>query len=120
MNIRTYYHHIAHRDLERLIESLEEADLDFFASEFVQTGMMSREEMQKAVLRSVNICRAADIPVQRNFKAIFVCKKDEINTDWLLSPLARKLVMINAPENNPASAMAQVELICQFGKHVKV
>ena len=91
-------------------DTLNDTRLKYLAGDLHQYAI-SNDEIQEAVDRAVKVCKATGIPIRENFKPVFVCRNHEIEQDWRLSPLGRKLVMLNANPANPYVARLQMELV---------
>lgn len=112
MSMTIYHNHLRNELLDRLLENLLDAELEYTASElFVSLGLIDPYKIDAAVARAIQICQTASIPVRNNFKPVYMSSHGQIVCDWRLSPLARKLVILNADASHPLVAKVQVELL---------
>ena len=68
MSITVYHREIKNEMIERFIENMLDADLEFFASELSQLGFRNMQEIEQAVARAIKVCQASSIPVRSNFR----------------------------------------------------
>lgn len=69
------------------------------------------EEFNEALKRAMEICSCSGIPVNENFKRVFVCSDSSIEFDYKLSAFAYHLVCLNGFPFNPHVAQMQVGLL---------
>lgn len=106
------YHHFFEKNSEisHLLEALETMELQHKASDLIKYGF-SHDDLNVAVNRAMTICNTGNISLKTNFKKIYVSNKQGIATDWMLSALARKLVLLNSNVNNPITARIHLNLV---------
>ncbi|MGZ3862129.1 MAG: damage-inducible protein D [Bacteroidia bacterium] len=99
-----YYHKAAELQIEK--------NLIYYASEAAEEmGFESIEELQEAVRRAMELCRANGLPVNNNFRRIFKCSSAGLVFDWQLSVLAYHLVQLNGDPSNNRVAKLQLDLL---------
>jgi hypothetical protein len=111
MNIIVYKENYQAESLFDFEEFIFSAGLNHLASELFMYGLDDPSEMESALKRAMQACRALNIPVKRNFRPVYSYKNGEIIRDWKLSDFGKKLVLLNGDPNNPFVARMQVELI---------
>ena len=111
MNIIFYYESPYSYAQEQLEESVFNSGLNHLASELFMYGLNNSDTLDSAIRRAMMICRSVNIPVRRNFRPVYSFKNGEMISDWRLTDLARKLVLLNGDPENPFVARLQVELI---------
>ncbi len=100
---------------EAIRESLTSRYLRHYAIDVLErAGIREEEEMDRALLRAMQVCQSLDIPLEENFRMVYRNKDDKILKDFKLSELASSLLMMNANTTNVYVARTQVELIRHF------
>ncbi|OFZ01215.1 MAG: hypothetical protein A3K10_05885 [Bacteroidetes bacterium RIFCSPLOWO2_12_FULL_31_6] len=98
--------------VEEFIESAKEHDLIYYASDAASKMEFEDEkEYQEAIRRAMEICSKAGIPLDWNFKKIYRCSFNGIESDWRVSFLGYKLVCMNGGTSNPKVALMQLQLL---------
>ena len=92
------------------------ARLRFYASELLlrlgaDNDPYTRSE---AVRRTMKVCHAAGIPLDRNFRQVYVCSETGPEPDWMLSPLACFLFLLNGDPDAPWVARAQLTILSKL------
>lgn len=97
-------------------EALHNQQLHFRASELVDLGFESYEEVVQSIARAIHVCNNCGVPVNKHFKMIYVADETDhtVRRDWRLSKLAYSLVMLNGAPDNPAVGHAQIEVLRQY------
>ncbi len=85
--------------------------LSCYASLLVQNGLQDGSGLEHALYNSINVLNAAQVPVRNHFRKVFICTGNEIKTDWLVSKLGFKLIIMHADETNPVIARLQVSML---------
>ena len=116
MNIVLYNSSLYNKSYEEFKQLMFDIELSYLASELLNYGFISPNEIEEAVNRAVRICKTAGLNIKKNFKPIYVYKNGDIVCDWRLSALGRKLVFLNANSDNPFVARLQIELVSNFWK----
>ena len=111
MNIVIYNNNYRSKAFEQFMEVLFDSDLHFLASELSIYGITSGPETEIAIKRAMKICNSTHQNVRQHFKPVILCKDGTLQRDWKLSPLARKLVLLNANPSNPLVGRLQMELL---------
>ena len=113
MNITVYPTSRYPDSIDRFLDALLDADLTFYASELRDIGLGDDEDIRQAVERAVQICNASAISVRKNFKCVYRWDRERhtVTCDWRLSPMARKLVIMNGNASNPLVAKVQLTLL---------
>lgn len=111
MEITIHTENPRYEALDRLFDSLAGIDLCHRSSELgVLLGITDPGEMEQAVERALRVCRTGHIPAGFNFRRIFTGRDSEVVSEWLLSDLAMRLVILNADPVHPVVARAQLHL----------
>jgi DNA-damage-inducible protein D len=113
MNVILLKNTLYSESFEEFRDKLFETELNYLASDLVNYGLNSGE-IDLAIQRAINICRTAGLTIKQNFKPVYIYKNSEIISDWRLSALARKLVLLNGNTDNPFVARLQLELLGNF------
>jgi hypothetical protein len=99
-------------EINNLADAFVYNKLPYRISEFIFSQSRSEmEEWENAVDRAMRVCRTSGVPVEYNFKRIYLVTTRGIVKDWMLSALARRLVLINASPNNILAARLQLQLL---------
>lgn len=110
MNI-TVYQKQRSKSLDDFIEACVHADLCYYASDLVEAGLCSAGELHEAIGRALKICSTLQLATSAHFKLVYIYRNNELSSDWLLSSIGRKLVMLNAAPENPVVAKIQLEFL---------
>lgn len=98
------------------LEQLKDLNLVKYASEAAaEMEFDGIAELNETVKRAMELCIHAGIPVDGNFRRIYMCSPDGIVYDWKLSMLAYRLVCINGWSSNQNVAKMQIDLLKQNG-----
>lgn len=92
-------------------KAVTDTELRYYASSLMELGIGSIDEIHGAIGRAMQICNALHVPVRSHFKVIYLYKNGTLITDWRLSEMARKLVLLNADPTNPVVAKIQLRLL---------
>ncbi|MEX1003432.1 MAG: hypothetical protein WDZ35_15040 [Crocinitomicaceae bacterium] len=106
-----YQNHRSGTTIDRFFDKLQDQNLIFLASELMLYGFEDMREINEAIERAMRICKAADIPLQSNFKRFYCCSEGELMLDWMISDLGKRLILINASPSNPYVAKIQMRLL---------
>jgi len=97
------------------LNKLKDINLVRYASEAVEEmGFTSVEELNQSIERTIEMCIQAGIPLDGNFRRIYMCSENGIAYDWKLSLLAYGLVCINGSPSNPNVARLQIGLLKNY------
>ena len=102
----------AERFFAQVEEEIRQKNLVRFASEAAALmNFRDIDELEDAVKRAYNIFTTLHLPVNENFKRVYVCSVNGISCDWKLSPLAFHIVCLNGDSCNANVAQFQLKLI---------
>ena len=107
-----FYDKNYHPQLIEFIEAMVDRDLLFRASS-LETVFKNSEEINRAVERAVTIYCNNNLPIQDNFKMIYISDDERkyVIKDWMLSKQAFCLVMLNGDPGNLNIGRIQLELL---------
>ena len=110
-----FYEKNSHPHLVEFIEAMADRDLSFRASS-LESIFRNTEEINRAVERAVNIYCNNNMPIQDNFKMIYISDDERkyVIKDWMLSKQAFCLVMLNGDPGNLSVGRIQLELLKRF------
>jgi hypothetical protein len=100
-----------HSILDEIEEQLNEQCLVHYASFLLEKGLPDEDELEVAVQKAIITVTAARLPAHCHFRKIFVWDDHEMKTDWLVSDLGLRLILMNANVSNPLVARWQVEIL---------
>ena len=92
-------------------KAVTDTELRYYASSLIELGIGSMDEIHGAIGRAMQICNALHVPARSHFKVIYLYKNGTLITDWRLSEMARKLILLNADPANPVVAKIQLRLL---------
>ncbi len=102
--------------VKEFIEQLKELNLVRYASDAAaEMEFDGIDELTDAIKRATEICIHAGIPLEGNFRRVYLCSGEGIVYDWKLSVLAYRLVCVNGWTSNPNVARLQIDLLKQNG-----
>ncbi|MEO8406507.1 MAG: hypothetical protein ABI480_17985 [Chitinophagaceae bacterium] len=104
-------YHDRHPLLEEIEEQLNEQNLVYYASCLLEKGLPDEDELEAALQKAIMAVLAAGLFAHCHFRKIFVWDDHEMKTDWLVSDLGLRLILMNANVSNPLVARWQVEII---------
>lgn len=98
---------------QRIREATRHVRLRYHARDLIQRldEVPDDRALGEAVRRTIQICVAAGLPVDRHFKKIQVFDGQSLRPDWMLSALAGYLLLMNGAADDPHTAKAQVMLL---------
>ncbi len=67
-----------------------------------------------AVRRTMQICHAADIAIDRHFRQVYIYSESVPEPDWMLSSLAGFLFLLNGDPNDAGVARAQLTILLKM------
>ena len=107
-----FYNKNYHTQLIEFIESMADRDLIFRASS-LENIFKNTDEIIRAVERAVTIYCNNNLPIQDNFKMIYISDDERkyVIKDWMLSKQAFCLVMLNGDPGNLNIGRIQLELL---------
>jgi hypothetical protein len=99
-------------DLFRQFETkLMEQGLVHYASWLLDRGLRDQDELEQALFKAVQAVCAARVSCREHFKRIYVCQHGQLKTDWLVSDLGMRMIIMHADPRNPAMASLQVQIL---------
>ncbi len=94
---------------EQIRQAVHRANLRYYASDLAQhLGEHDPHFRAEAVRRAMEVCHAAGMSLDKNFKRIYLYSDNVLESDWLLSSLACYLFLMNGNPANPLVAKAQL------------
>ena len=100
---------------EQIQQAANRAKLRYYASDLAQhlgeTDIHSRTD---AIHRAMDVCHAAGISLNKNFKQVHIFSDNGLEPDWLLSSLASYLFLMNGNPANPFVAKAQLIVLMKM------
>ncbi|HET7818519.1 MAG TPA: hypothetical protein VFL70_04385 [Bacteroidia bacterium] len=111
MEITVYNTHGNSSELEEFVEACILDSLQYRGSEFWDLGMDEGGELAEAINRAIRACKNSGLSVEENFRSIYIVGEHGILKDWMLSVLARRLILLNANPSNPIVARLQIKLL---------
>lgn len=110
MNI-TIYRQERSQSLDDFVDAFAHQNLRYYASELRTVGLKMPADIYIAVGRALKACQALHIPANQHIKTVYLFRDGTIYSDWLLSPLGLKLVLLNADPTNAVIAKIQMRLL---------
>ena len=112
MEIEIFNQNYTNDIIDQFQEIMLNEELKFFASDMLSYGFNNMQEIDEAIVRAIQICQTASIPLRKNFKSIYLSNNGGgIICDWKLSAFSRKLVILNAAATIPLVAKFQIGLL---------
>lgn len=97
--------------MDEFEDRLVERTLTHYASQLLESCLATEEELDAAVQKALTAINTVHIPASNHFRKIFISLGQEVKTDWLVSDLAFRLIILNADVANPIVARLQVEIL---------
>ncbi len=91
----------------------QEMVLTYYASEVLEALDYQMNEGAEAISRAMRACAALHVSVELHFKRTYCWQEDQMQADWLLTPLASYFLIVNSDPSHPAVARAQLLLLKQ-------
>lgn len=90
--------------------------LRYYASELLlRLGADDNPDTRsESIRRTMQVCHAAGIAIDRNFRQVYVYAESVPEPDWLLSSLAGCLFLLNGDPNGPWVARAQLTILLKM------
>jgi hypothetical protein len=95
---------------EQLEERLLERSLTHYASWLLDRGLKDQQALEKALDKAMSVLCSARMACHHHFKKIYVSQQGQLKTDWLVSDLGMRMIIMQA-DTNPAVASLQVQLL---------
>lgn len=97
--------------MDEFEESLIERTLTHYASQLLKSCVEDESELEAAIQKALTALNTVHLPASHHFKKIFISLGPEVKTDWLVSDLGFRLIILNADVSNPVVARLQVEML---------
>lgn len=97
--------------MEEFVDAYILDSLQYRVSDFFDLGMEDEDELAEAINRAIRVCKSSGVSVEENFRSIYIVGEHGILRDWMLSILARRLILLNANPSNPIVARLQIKLL---------
>jgi hypothetical protein len=110
MNI-TIYRQERSQGLDDFVDAFTHRNLRYYASELQTLGLEMPGDIYVAVGRALKACQTLHIAANQHIKTVYLFRDGTIYSDWLLSPLGLKLVLLNADPTNAVVAKIQMRLL---------
>jgi hypothetical protein len=90
-------------------QTLFEAALNYSVSDIMERlDIGDADEIAHSVERALQACGCLHIPLDQNFKKVYLSDGKNMIADWKISPLACYLIVINCNPGNERVAKAQL------------
>lgn len=103
-----------------LFEELEERwstrVLVHYASSLLERGLCREIELAQALQKAIHALNLASMPAYRHFRKVFVAMGNQLRTDWLVSDLGMRLLLLSSDTDNPVLAKMQIEILTEYDK----
>jgi hypothetical protein len=102
INIIPYSPEYSHSALADFEEIVHQSMLKYSMLHLIQQGVTDRESFQQALQQALMVCRYAEIRLSDHFRQVYAYDTEtgELDTDWLMSKRALKLIVMQHPELN--------------------
>jgi hypothetical protein len=97
--------------MDELEEKLVERTLTHYASQLLENCLHDESDLETALQKAVIAMNTVQPPASNHFRKIFISRGAEVVTDWLVSDLGLRLIILNADVSNPVVARLQVEIL---------
>lgn len=97
--------------LQRLEEKLRAKELSYYASGLLGLGLKNESELEIALSKAMEVICSAKITCSNHFKKIYVSRSGQLHTDWLVSALGMRMIIMQASSHNPELAAMQVSIL---------
>jgi hypothetical protein len=97
--------------MDEIEDRMIDRELTHYASCLLEKGLHDEAELQFALKKAVTALSTAHLPATHHFKKVFICVGSELKSDWLVSDLGLKLILMNADVSNPVVARLQIEVL---------
>jgi hypothetical protein len=89
--------------------------LTHYAGRLIGKAMKNAEDLETALAKSITAVAAAHLPAAHHFRRVYVSDVTGIRTDWLVSDLGLRMLILNADVSNPLVAQLLVNLLSKAG-----
>jgi hypothetical protein len=97
--------------MDEFEERLVEQTLTHYASQLLEICLYDESELETALQKAVTAMNTVQPPASNHFRKIFISRGAEVKTDWLVSDLGLRLIILNADVTNPIVARLQIEIL---------
>src|SRR3954464_10438172 len=97
-------------ELEEMEDRIICGGLTHYASRLLEKCFQDNTELDRSLQKAFRALRTANLPVSKHFRTVFVCG-NELTSDWMISDLGLRLLLINADVTNPIVAKLQLQLV---------
>lgn len=109
-NFATEYRSDVFREIE---ERMMDSCLTHYASWLLDRGLRDESELEDALHKAMSVLCAARLSCHHHFKKVYVSQQGQIKTDWLVSDLGMRMIIMHADAGNPVMAALQVQLLSE-------
>ena len=109
--------------IESVSEELHEVEnrmaccaLTHYGSQLLANCFHDRTELEQSLNKALMALKAANEPVSHHFRTIFLCG-DELTSDWMISDVGMRLLLINADASNPLVAHLLLKIVTDGSEH---
>lgn len=74
-------------------------------------GVRDQAELEKALHKAMQVLCSARRSCRGHFKQVYVCQHGQLKTDWLVSDLGMRMIIMHTDAANPAMASLQVKIL---------
>jgi hypothetical protein len=99
---------------QELENKVIEKGLVHYASWLLERGLHDQAELEKALQKAMQALCSARLACRGHFKRIYVCQQGQLKTDWLVSDLGMRMIIMHTDAGNPAMASLQVQILSAF------
>ena len=90
--------------------------LTHYGGPFLEKCFHDNNEFEQSLNKAAIALHAANEPVSRHFRTIFLCG-DELTRDWLISDLGLRLLLLNADVSNPLVSRLLLRILSMDEEH---
>jgi len=94
-------------------EKFTENRLTHYASWLMDRGLRDEVELEDALQKAMSVLCSARLSCHHHFKKIYVCQQGQLKTDWLVSDLGMRMIIMHTDAGNPMMATLQVQLLSE-------
>lgn len=97
--------------LEDVADRIIASHLTHYTSSLIGEELFDEEELEFALHKAMETCKAAGMPLSNHFRMIFISKEGNLRRDWLVSDLGFHLVILNKEVTSPLSARLKIQVL---------
>lgn len=117
MNLIVYEYQGIPDPIAGFVDQLNERELRYSSFDLLQLGLETLDEVEAAVSKAMHTCNSAGMPLNENFKMVYVNIEGRMMKLWRLSKVAFGLSLINANPQNEKLANLQLALLKRWGQY---